>query len=230
MKKAVPNKTILSKKASELESLKELKEAHDTMNGDVEKVSSFYDTWSDRYDKDVEEQQYAAPVFAVDFFMEFQKQIPRKNNSFSDIRIMDAGCGTGLTGLALQKSGYTNIDGCDISQKMIDVAMETKVYQSLYNDTDINNMSGFADNQYDAVISCGVFTPGHVFPEALKELQRITKKPGFIVLVTRISYYNATNFQEVCDTLKQEGAVHSIMRIEGPYDMEEHAYYWGIKL
>ncbi|CAA6827625.1 MAG: Ubiquinone/menaquinone biosynthesis protein [uncultured Aureispira sp.] len=230
MKKIKKENTMVSKNSPTLKSLQELKEAHNNMNGDIGKVSSFYNNWSDLYDKDVEEQQYIAPTFSAHFFLAFQKQVWQNPSDFHKIRIMDAGCGTGLSGLQLQKLGYTNINGCDIAQNMIDIAKGTNVYQSLSGDADINNLSAFANNQYDAVISCGVFTPGHVFPDALRELVRITKKSGFIVVVTRRSYYQSTNFQEVCDTLKQERLVSSITKQEGPYDMEERAYYWGIKL
>jgi predicted TPR repeat methyltransferase len=37
-------------------------------------------------------------------------------------RILDFGCGTGLSGLALQNAGFTNIDGLDISAPMLEKA------------------------------------------------------------------------------------------------------------
>ena len=38
-----------------------------------------------------------------------------------DIKIYDAGCGTGLVGAELKKFGYNYYDGADLSQKLLDL-------------------------------------------------------------------------------------------------------------
>ena len=45
--------------------------------------------------------------------------------------ILDYGCGTGLSGYALQAVGFENIDGLDISQEMVRLAEKKLIYRSL---------------------------------------------------------------------------------------------------
>ena len=45
--------------------------------------------------------------------------------------ILDYGCGTGLSGLALQLVGFKNIDGLDISKEMVSLAEKKSIYRNL---------------------------------------------------------------------------------------------------
>ena len=91
-------------------------------------------------------------------------------------------------------------------------------------------MASFEDGQYDAVISCGVFTIGHVPPTALKELVRITRKGGMVVVSTRMSYYESTDFQSVCDSLEEKGRFSIVNHIIDAYISEENAHYWAFNI
>ena len=46
-------------------------------------------------------------------------------------RILDYGCGTGLSGLALQLVGFKNIDGLDVSKEMVSLAEKKSIYRNL---------------------------------------------------------------------------------------------------
>jgi predicted TPR repeat methyltransferase len=48
---------------------------------------------------------------------------------FSDLKILDLGCGTGLVGQALYDKGFTNIVGMDISHNMMAIAAEKNIYK-----------------------------------------------------------------------------------------------------
>ncbi len=52
-------------------------------------------------------------------------------------KILDAGCGTGLVGIALKQKGYESVDGFDLSEEMIKVAAATGVYKSLNSGIDM---------------------------------------------------------------------------------------------
>ena len=58
--------------------------------------------------------------------MQSKDVFPHANKN---IKILDAGAGTGIIGEMLVKQGYTNIDGLDISQKMLDILRVSTVNQ-----------------------------------------------------------------------------------------------------
>ena len=76
-------------------------------------VEDYYDEWTveNKYDKDMVDWKYSGPQETVALFT---KHIRSK-----DIKILDAGCGTGLVGIELKKNGFQNFDGADFSQKML---------------------------------------------------------------------------------------------------------------
>ena len=89
---------------------------------------------------------------------------------------MDAGAGTGLVGVELNKLGYTNIDALDISQGMLDEAKKKNVYRK-YICAPLSDLrtSGIEAGEYDVAISVGVFCVGQVKPEAYVEMIRMVK-------------------------------------------------------
>ncbi|GFR83657.1 Williams-Beuren syndrome chromosomal region 27 protein-like [Elysia marginata] len=86
-----------------------------------------YDKMADQYNKIVTGYQYKGPVRAAKTLANLVGDRTR-----SDMKIMDLGCGTGLVGEALHAAGFTNIDGLDPSQGMLDVARSKGVYKELF--------------------------------------------------------------------------------------------------
>ena len=103
-------------------------------------VEDYYDEWTveNKYDKDMVDWKYSGPQETVALFT---KHIPSK-----DIKILDAGCGTGLVGIELKKNGFQNFDGADFSQKMLDLVPEN-IYQNLFK-IDLNKKIDIKDNTY----------------------------------------------------------------------------------
>ncbi len=214
--------------SSDNESWDIIKESH-VLSGEADELEQYYEKWAKTYNKDVSTEQYCGPEYITDFFSEVVKKEDYNKEHF-DLEILDAGCGTGLVGVVLQQKGYHTIDGCDLSDKMIGIAQKTGAYRSLNEGVDLNQMTAFKAHQYDVTLSCGVFTLGHVPPTALEELIRITKPGGLIVMSTRKSYYDSTDFQAVCDHLKNEGKIKKVGHVVGPYIAEEGAHYWAFKV
>jgi ubiquinone/menaquinone biosynthesis C-methylase UbiE len=80
-----------------------------------------------------------------------------------------------LVGEILNKNSFQNLIGVDFSQEMLNIAKQKNVYQSL-DLVDLTKKLDYEDNVFDAVICAGTFTCGHVGPEALREMIRITKQ------------------------------------------------------
>ena len=127
----------------------------------------YYQDWTEnnKYNKDMVDWKYTAPRETVSVL---KKYVFNKNS-----KILDAGCGTGLVGIELKKYGYSNIEGVDFSQSMLDLVPQG-IYKKIEK-IDLNKPLKFKDNIYDVIMCVGTFTYGHVKPQALDELIRTTK-------------------------------------------------------
>jgi SAM-dependent methyltransferase len=154
----------------------------------TEEVMKYYDDWGvkNKYDQDMIDWKYSGPKETVQVFKKYTKN--------KDIRIYDAGCGTGLVGVELKKYGYHHYDGADLSQKLLDL-IPKNLYRKL-SKVDLNKKIEVKDNAYDAVMCVGTFTFGHVKPPALDEFIRITKNGGLICFTINEGIYKEYGFDK----------------------------------
>ena len=162
----------------------------------TEEIMKYYDEWGtdNKYDKDMVEWDYTGPKETVDTFKKYA------NNK--EIKIYDAGCGTGLVGVELKKNSYTNFDGVDLSQKLLDL-VPNGLYQNL-SKADLNKPLNISDNEYDAVLCVGTFTFGHVKPHALDEFIRITKNKGLLCFTINEGVYEDYGFNKKIKELTEK--------------------------
>lgn len=186
-----------------------------------------YNKLASNYDANVKDRSYYAPDYIVEYLIELvSKQIIDRR---PDLKVLDAGCGTGLIGIQLQKHGFVHIDGVDYSHEMVKIAHEKGVYQTLISWCDLNKKAPFfLDDQYDLTTCCGVFTLDLVKPTALKWLVQVTKPGGIILLSTRPTFCETYNFEEHYKELEQLGHLKLIdCRMNKPYlGKESTAHYW----
>jgi predicted TPR repeat methyltransferase len=143
----------------------------------LEELMSAYGEWAAKYDDDLlGEMGYVAPIIASNLLKDSLVDI--------EARILDAGCGTGIVGGLLHEHGYRHIEGLDYSRPMLVQAETKNIYQALHQG-DLMNALEIADHVYDAIISVGTFTCGHVGPAAFDELVRITRPGGYICFTVR---------------------------------------------
>ncbi len=65
-------------------------------------------------------------------------------------------------------------------------------------------------------------------PTALSEIIRVTKPGGWVVVSTRNSYYESSNFQEVCAQYQQKNKVKLVSCVkDASYIAEEGAHDWA---
>ena len=162
----------------------------------TDEVMKYYDEWGikNKYDQDMVEWNYTGPKECVEVFKKYTKD--------KNIKIFDAGCGTGLVGLELKKFGYNNYDGADLSQKLLDLVPKN-LYKKLIK-ADLNKKIQSEDNFYDAVMCVGTFTFGHVKPNALEEFIRITKNNGLICFTINEGIYEEYGFDKKINELNEK--------------------------
>lgn len=204
-----------------------------SLDGDPAKVREFYDDWAEKYDRDVADEEYSGPEYIVEFFStRLRESAQQVDPQDRHLEILDAGCGTGLIGVALKARGYQTIDGFDLAPSMVAKAGKTGAYRSLRSGVDMTRkMGAYGDGCYDAVVCCGVFTHGHVPPSSLLELARVAEPGGWLVVSTRVSYCDATGFESVCRSLAEEGRLRiASAAMNGPYTADEGAHYWAFEV
>ena len=60
-------------------------------------------------------------------------------------RIIDIGCGTGLTSIFLHRQGYKCLDGVDLSPDMVRVAIDRQIYSEVMV-ADVNQPLAIGDD------------------------------------------------------------------------------------
>jgi len=143
----------------------------------------------------------------------------------TDLEVLDIGCGTGLTGLHVANSGITALDGLDLSGEMIKVARSRDIYRRLIV-ADLNQPLTLEDNSYDAVVSSGTFTHGHVGPEPLGEIFRLLRAGGLLVCTVHFDLWHNKGFDAVFASLMSRGVIKCIALREGPYYADQDAEGW----
>lgn len=172
-----------------------------------------YRDWARDYDADlVETAGYVAPKQCAEALGDMITS--------SDDRILDAGCGTGLVGQYLAEAGFSAIDGLDYSPHMLEQAAAKGCYQELMR-ADLNQPLSIPDNQYRATACVGTFTSGHVAPQALHELVRVTSPDGVVCFTVRDSFWETSGFVAVIDELTHQNVVAMVSRVEVPYVLSE---------
>jgi predicted TPR repeat methyltransferase len=140
---------------------------------------------------------------------EFAKRILDK-----DARILDAGCGTGLSGIALTEQGFTNIHGKDLSPEMLTQAKKTGVYNSL-SEVNLTNPI-LVEEPYDAIFSCGVFGFGPPYPQHLHYLIDILNPGGHAVITVNGKGWVETKWPEELEKAVKQDA----LKLEETLDIE----------
>jgi len=173
--------------------------AHARRLAGSEEARAFYRDWAASYDGDVFEGQ---KVIGSDRIADLLAA------SMKDGRgaVIDLGCGTGRVAARLTAHGFSVIDGLDLSPEMLQVARAKGLYRHLVA-ADLNQPLAIAAARYDAAVSAGTFTTGHVGAGALGEVLRIVKPGGVIAIVIADVVWQAGGFDETLAGLVDAGRI-----------------------
>ena len=125
---------------------------------------ALYDEWSETYEAENAELGYVTPRRVAEALA---TALPDRTAP-----VLDFGCGTGLSGLALREAGFETVDGCDVSDAMLARAREKGVYRDLRRVEPEAPLGGVARGDYAAIVACAVFAaaPWSAFDAILEAL------------------------------------------------------------
>jgi predicted TPR repeat methyltransferase len=167
---------------------------------DSSEVMRQYDEMSPTYDETLlSEWGYRAPATAADLLARYVGL---------QSTILDAGCGTGLTGVELQRVGFETIHGADISMPSLENAASKGVYRSLVRANLLEPLP-FSDNAFDAAICVGVlsYITGDLF---FRELCRVIREGGILLLSHRTDLIAERSFDALLAEFDAEGLWSSV--------------------
>jgi predicted TPR repeat methyltransferase len=202
------------------------------LGGDAQRILAFYEDWAENYDLDVGAlgDDYQATATMVSFFTHLD--LDGLGVGGTDIAILDAGCGTGLVGVALASAGYTVIDGVDLSPGMVKQAKRRGVYRELVGGFDLGDPTEERWRQAaDVVFVCGVFTMGHAPPDLVGSCAELVRRGGLLVITTRKAYFDESGYQAHIDELSRQGRIECIAELkDAPYTSDSLGHVFAYQV
>lgn len=178
----------------------------------AEDTQKIYADWATTYEDDLTALSYATPDRVAQALIA----------QFPDLEapVLDFGCGTGLSGVALRKVGFDQVDGTDISPQMLERAA-TKTFEDapLYRRTWLGQIGqiDITPGDYPIIVATGVVSLGAAPPEMLDTLLAALATGGLLAF----SYNDPTLKNEqyiktLEDVLEAEKA-EVLFREHGPH-------------
>ena len=161
-----------------------------------EEISAAYADWAASYDRDTVRDGYHLP-FTIAAWV-------ARHVAPGAGPLLDAGCGSGLSGPILAALGYSEIEGLDLSDEMLALAQSRGSYKRL-SKAELGRPLPWPDGHFAAFLSTGVFTAGHAPASALDELVRITRPGGFGIFTVRDVVLEVDGFRDKFDELREAG-------------------------
>ena len=139
-------------------------------------VEGLFDRYAVRFDQSLVEQlKYNVPKLIAELLLKYQSVAPLGS-------IMDLGCGTGLAGVEL-KDFCQEIEGIDLSEKMLAKAKQKNVYSKL-NHTGIIEYLADAPLDFDLFLSTDVFVYVGELSEVFRLIKSRNKRHGRLAFST----------------------------------------------
>ena len=160
---------------------------NDVYDGGTNDSRELYASWASTYDNEVQKNGYVTPE--------------RVANALKDVvanqseMILDYGCGTGLSGFALQAVGFTNIDGLDVSQEMVSLAEKKSIYKKLTVFDPSTKIPVHAD-QYKIITAIGVIGAGAAPLEVFDNLFSLLPPSGLFAFSFNDHTLSDANYEE----------------------------------
>tara|TARA_B100000586_G_scaffold116046_1_gene83619 strand:- start:94 stop:726 length:633 start_codon:yes stop_codon:yes gene_type:complete len=181
--------------------------AYELQNAD--EALAHYEAWAATYDDEVDgKHRYAQPRRCASALAELVDP--------AGAEVLDVGCGTGLSGLALAAAGFFTLDGCDLSPAMLKQAERTGTYRRLF-EADLNEGIDVPDGFYDAATAVGVLSFGHARTDALREMLRVLRPEGVLVVGLNDHYWDEGAVPAELEAIEADGQGRVVMREHGEH-------------
>ena len=166
------------------------------LSTDSQETTEYYDAWAENYNETLAQWNYQSPTIMATML---KREVP------ADGRVLDAGCGTGLSGKALNIAGFRRVTGIDISQASLDVAAQAGSYERLLQVNMQQVPLPLQTDEFAAVQCVGVLTYVPDTDAILGEFCRVVRPGGLVAFSQREDLFRERNVAGVMQTLADEG-------------------------
>ena len=182
----------------------------------VADTRQIYADWADTYEDDLTALAYATPDRIAQALLTQDPDLTQP--------VLDFGCGTGLSGMALHRHGFTTIDGTDISPEMLAHAAAKAIDgQPLYRDLKLGIAGDVSVNSgdYGIIVATGVISLGAAPPVMLGVLMNVLGSGGLLAF----SYNDPTladeSYMTALQSILETGIATQVFREHGPHLSEK---------
>ncbi len=167
----------------------------DMTHASLDQLEAYYDRWSATYEEELLGMGYDAPQLAAEAL--------HKLGIDGAQPVLDAGCGTGLTGLHLKERGFTTVTGVDYSTVSLEKAREKGCYSDLKR-LNLNERLDFPDDHFAAAQCIGTLTYVKNVPGLMREFQRVVRPGGVVSFTHRVDLYDDA-FENALKAIADDG-------------------------
>jgi predicted TPR repeat methyltransferase len=172
----------------------------------VAETRALYDDWAASYDTEITANGYATPARIA---AALAARLPDRAAP-----VLDFGCGTGISGRALAAAGLATLDGCDLSEAMLDRARATGLYRRLWQ---TDGSLALRPGAYGAIAAVGVISTGAAPPEAMDGIVAGLAPGGLFGFSFNDHTFDDPRFEAKVASLIASGQCRQLLREAGPH-------------
>lgn len=172
----------------------------------VEETIAVYTDWADSYDADLAKRGYHTPARIA---------AALRAQMVDDGPVLDFGCGTGLSGRALQELGFGPLDGTDITREMAEKAQAKGIYRTV--SVGKPGEAPCAPGAYRAIVATGVISLGAAPPETLDLVTASLSAGDFLAFSFNDPTLDDGRYDAHLQQLVGDGTLEILSREHGPH-------------
>lgn len=173
-----------------------------------QETRAHYQKWAASYEDEVAEHGYATPGRVAEALW---AKLPEPETP-----ILDYGCGTGLSGVALHKAGFHVLDGVDPTAEMLKGAAAKGVYRNLTT-IEITDPNPLEPGEYKAIAAIGVIGAGAAPPATFDMLMKALPKGGLLAFSFNDHTLEDPGYTGRLHEWLDMGAARLLFREHGPH-------------
>jgi len=156
---------------------------------DAEFIKETFDSFAPEFEKTLADLEYQAPELIKDALEQ-----NLKTSIFTKYHILDLGCGTGLCGEKIKKfATMRGLIGVDLSEKMLEIAREKKLYAELFCD-DLCHYMENSSYFFHVIVASDVLTYFGDLTKAFVRVSRSLTPDGLFVFTFSENEINKEDF------------------------------------